>query len=81
MELAPDVRINSILPGGVKTALTSHIFEDEELVNKMEASYPLGLGTSCDIAGVVEFLLSDKSCWITGQQITVDGGRTVNLTV
>lgn len=81
MELAPDVRINSILPGGIKTALTSHIFEDDELVNKMEASYPLGLGTSCDIAGVVEFLLSDKSRWITGQQITVDGGRTVNLTV
>lgn len=81
MELAPSVRVNSVLPGGIKTPLTSHIYEDEELVNRMASSYPLGLGNTSDIADAVEFLLSDKSRWITGQQITVDGGRTINLTV
>lgn len=81
MELAPNVRVNSVLPGGIKTALTAAIFEDKELVNKMETSYPLGLGNTTDIANAVEFLLSENSRWITGQQITVDGGRTINLTV
>ena len=80
MELAPNVRINSVLPGGIKTALTAHIYEDEDLVKRMENTYPLGLGNTNDIASVVEFLLSDNSRWITGQQITVDGGRTINLT-
>lgn len=81
IELAPDVRINSVLPGAIKTEMTAHIFEDEELARKMEESYPLGFGNTNDIANVVEFLLSDQSRWITGQQITVDGGRTTNLTV
>ena len=81
IELAPNVRINSVLPGGIKTALTARIFEDKELIRKMELSYPLGLGCTNDIANAVEFLLSNRSRWITGQQITVDGGRTINLTV
>ena len=80
IELAPNVRINSVLPGGIKTALTSHLFEDEIIIKKMEATYPLGLGCTGDIANVVEFLLSENSKWMTGQQIFVDGGKTVNIT-
>ncbi|MEG0736126.1 MAG: SDR family oxidoreductase [Longicatena sp.] len=80
MELAPKVRINSVLPGGVKTEMTATMFNDEELVKRMENTYPLGLGYTDDIANAVEFLLSDKARWITGQQLTVDGGRTVNVT-
>lgn len=80
IELAPNVRINSVLPGAIKTTLTAHIFEDENLIKKMEATYPLGLGCTGDIANVVEFLLSENSKWMTGQQIIVDGGRTINIT-
>lgn len=80
MELAPKVRINSVLPGGVKTEMTEVMFDDEELVKRMEDTYPLGLGYTNDIANAVEFLLSDKARWITGQQLIVDGGRTVNVT-
>lgn len=80
MELAPNIRVNSVLPGAVKTALTEHIFEDEDLINRMAATYPLGLGTTTDIYEAVGFLLSEEARWITGQQITVDGGRTVNIT-
>ena len=80
VELAPKVRVNSVLPGAVHTAMTEHIYENEELIHRMEATYPLGLGTTSDIADAVEFLLSDNARWITGQQLTVDGGRTVNIT-
>jgi NAD(P)-dependent dehydrogenase (short-subunit alcohol dehydrogenase family) len=38
------------------------------------------LGKPSDVASAVEFLLSDASRWITGQQLVVDGGRTVNIT-
>lgn len=80
MELAPNVRVNSVLPGAVRTTLTEHIFEDEGLINRMKETYPLGLGSTTDIYEAVKFLLSDDSKWITGQQLTVDGGRTVNIT-
>jgi len=79
IELAPKVRINSVLPGAVKTAMTESIFEDQETVKRMGATYPLGLGHTNDIFEMVEFLLSEKARWITGQQFTVDGGRTINI--
>ena len=80
VELAPSVRVNSVLPGAVRTALTEHVFCDEDLAARMETSYPLGFGDVNDIFKAVRFLLSDDSKWITGQQLTVDGGRTVNIT-
>lgn len=80
VELAPRVRVNSILPGGMRTEMTEKMGIDSEVMNRMEATYPLGMGTPADIAGVVKFLLSDDAKWMTGQQITVDGGRTVDIT-
>ena len=80
MEFAPTVRVNSILPGAINTGMTASIFSQPETVRKLEETYPLGLGKTDDILNLTEFLLSDKSQWITGQQFTIDGGRTVNLT-
>ena len=80
VELAPNVRINSILPGGMITEMTKDIFSDGGKKAEFERNYPLGIGTPAEIADVVDFLLSDHSRWITGQQITVDGGRTINIT-
>ena len=80
MELAPNIRVNSVLPGAVRTTLTEHIFEDENLIDRIRETYPLGLGTTTDIYEAVKFLLCDESRWITGQQLYVDGGRTVNIT-
>ena len=79
IELAPKVRVNSVLPGAVLTEMTDSIFEDEGVAERMRASYPLGFGEPNDIYEMVAFLLSDKSKWITGQQFIVDGGRTVNV--
>jgi NAD(P)-dependent dehydrogenase (short-subunit alcohol dehydrogenase family) len=80
VELAPKVRLNSILPGAVLTEMTKAIFENEEVSQRMVADYPLGIGIPNDIADAVLFLLSDQSRWVTGQQITVDGGRSINIT-
>lgn len=80
VELAPNVRVNSVLPGAVRTRMTESIFANEEVVARMKTQYPLGLGQTSNIADAVSFLLSDKASWITGQQITVDGGATINIT-
>lgn len=80
VELAPKVRINSVLPGAVVTEMTKSIFENEEVSQRMSAQYPLGIGLPNDIAEAVSFLLSEESRWITGQQLTVDGGRSINIT-
>ena len=79
VELAPRIKVNSILPGGVKTPLTIKTFEDPDILRKAILEYPLGLGTTSDISNVVQFLISDSSRWITGQEIVVDGGRTINI--
>lgn len=79
VELAPKIRVNSVLPGAVLTEMTQKIFENDEVRNRMEATYPLGIGEPNDIYQIVDFLLSERSKWITGQQITVDGGRSINI--
>ena len=80
MELAPRIRVNSILPGAMKTKMTEDIFESPEKEQAMSKTYPLGIGRPQNIVPTIEFLLSDKSEWITGQEITIDGGRTINIT-
>lgn len=60
--------------------MTEHMYQDENLVNRIAAAYPLGLGEVKDIYMTVNFLLSDAARWVTGQQFTVDGGRTINIT-
>ena len=80
VELAPSVRVNSVLPGGMITEMTKDLFADENVKKEFERNYPLGIGTPAEIAPMVEFLISDNSRWITGQQFTVDGGRTIDIT-
>lgn len=79
VELAPKVRVNSILPGAIPTEMTQAIFENEEVRIRMAETYPLGIGEALDICYMAEFLLDNKSKWITGQQFTVDGGRSINI--
>lgn len=74
-ELSPKVRVNAVLPGGIRTRTTNFMFEMQEAPNPR---YLLGDGEKTDIAYMVDFLLSDKSRWITGQEFVVDGGLTIN---
>ena len=80
VELAPNVRVNSVLPGAVRTRMTEGIFANAEVVERMKGQYPLGLGNPSNIADAAAFLLSEKASWITGQQLTVDGGATIDIT-
>ena len=73
-ELAPSgIRVNAVCPGVIKTDMLN-CFSEEDLQSLADET-PLGrIGTVQDVADTVEFLLSDKAKFITGQIITVDGG-------
>lgn len=79
VELAPEVRFNSVLPGAVRTNMTEIIFQNADVSNKLLSLYPMGPGIPSQIAGAVIFLLSESANWVNGQQIAVDGGRSINI--
>jgi NAD(P)-dependent dehydrogenase (short-subunit alcohol dehydrogenase family) len=66
------VRVNSISPGGVYTG------QPEEFVDKLAALIPMGRMADVDeYQGAILFLCSKASSYLTGQNLIVDGGRTV----
>jgi NAD(P)-dependent dehydrogenase (short-subunit alcohol dehydrogenase family) len=75
VELAPAVRVNSVLPSIVETEMNREHFAKPSFAASMRATHPLGLGRPEDLADAVEFLTSERARWITGQEIVVDGGR------
>jgi NAD(P)-dependent dehydrogenase (short-subunit alcohol dehydrogenase family) len=77
VELAPAVRVNAVLPGIIGTEMNRQHFANPDFVASLRATHPLGLGRPEDVADAVEFLASDRARWITGQEIVVDGGRSV----
>ncbi len=67
--LAPDVRANGIIPGGIARG------QDAEFVKRYCAKTPLRrMGTESDICGAAVFLASGMSNYVTGQMLFVDGG-------
>lgn len=73
------LRANLISPGLVKTEIFNKTMEatGEDEMKKYEEQYPLGFGTTEDIANAVGFLLSSRSKWITGENLVMDGGLTI----
>ena len=68
-----NIRVNSVSPGCIYTDMIKHLNEDE--LNEIKNNISLNkIGTPKDISSVVTFLSSDKSSYITGQNIIVDGG-------
>ncbi|WP_313339127.1 3-oxoacyl-[acyl-carrier-protein] reductase [Sedimentibacter sp.] len=68
-----NILINAIAPGFIQTDMTDKI--PEEIRNEMMKNIPLQrLGQPEDIADAVEFLISDKASYITGQILSVNGG-------
>ncbi len=80
VELAPKVRVNSVLPGFVKTPMTEAVLTNVDVVKRLEAQYPLGLGCPKSVADAVSYLLSDRANWITGHELVVDGGSSIDYT-
>jgi len=79
VELAPEIRINTVMPGAINTPLAKQALNDKDIQKKIKETYLLGIGDVEDIANIVEYLISDKARWITGQNFIIDGGRSVNL--
>lgn len=73
-ELAPDIRVNALAPGLVKTKLASALWEGPG-EDRIAGNIPLRrLGVPDDVATAALFLASDAASWVTGETFVVDGG-------
>jgi NAD(P)-dependent dehydrogenase (short-subunit alcohol dehydrogenase family) len=76
-EYAPKIRVNCIAPSLTDTPLASSLLNSDQKKEANAMRHPLKrIGTTDDIANMVDFLLSSKSSWITGQIMHVDGGMS-----
>lgn len=81
LELAPKgIRVNAVNPGVVISELHRRSGMDEEryaaFLEHSRSTHPLGrVGTPAEIAELILFLASDRAGWITGETISIDGGR------
>jgi NAD(P)-dependent dehydrogenase (short-subunit alcohol dehydrogenase family) len=76
-ELAPKIRVNAVAPSLTKTPLAESILANDQVTSALTELHPLKkLGTSADIANLVAYLLSDEAGWVSGQIISIDGGRS-----
>lgn len=67
--LAPDIRVNSISPGGVTRG------QPQKFIDRYSERTPLGrMATEDDYRGAIAYLASDLSSYVTGQNLAVDGG-------
>jgi 3-oxoacyl-[acyl-carrier protein] reductase len=79
-EYAPKIRVNVIAPSLTDTPLADKFLNNEVKKEKSAERHPLKrFGQPEDLAQMAEFLLSNKSTWITGQIFHVDGGMSTLL--
>jgi NAD(P)-dependent dehydrogenase (short-subunit alcohol dehydrogenase family) len=71
------VRINAVAPGPIETGMLNRFTGTAERKAALLKTVPLGrVGDPADIARAAVFLASEKASFITGQILTVDGGKT-----
>ena len=75
-ELAPRVRVNCIAPSLTDTPLAARLLSSEAMRKALGEAHPIPrLGSPDDVAAVAELLL-ELDCFVNGQVIAVDGGRS-----
>lgn len=73
-----NINVNAIAPGMIETDLTRKRLEDHAFYQHFIERVPLGkIGQPDDLVGVIIFLSSEASNWLTGQTIVMDGGQTL----
>ncbi len=79
LQLAKDgITVNNVAPGVIYTNRNVEALSDPEYAKKVTDSIPVGFyGEPEDCAGIVSLLCSDEGRYITGQNIFVDGGKSV----
>lgn len=80
-EYAPKFRVNVIAPSLTDTPLADKFLNNDDKKEKSAQRHPLKrFGESTDLANMAVFLLSEKSSWMSGQILHVDGGMSSLLT-
>eukprot|EP00794_Sanderia_malayensis_P018549 gene18549-20412_t len=75
-----NIRVNCVAPGIIKTNFSTALWSNESIKKRALQQIPLGrIGNPDDIAGLVTFLASDESSYITGETITATGGMPSRL--
>jgi len=76
VELGPKgVRVNAIAPGLIKTVLSEYYWKDEGRLNEQLSRQPIKhIGEPAEIAELAVLMASDRSSYMTGQCVVVDGG-------
>nr|WP_236579719.1 SDR family oxidoreductase [Streptomyces sp. HM190] len=75
VEWAPDIRVNTLVLGMVRTALSHLHYGDEHGVAAVARTVPLGrLADPSDVGGAAVFLASDAAAYITGASLLLHGG-------
>ena len=78
LEYGPTVRVNCVAPGHVRTPMTAVWEQMPDAFEPIAAALPLGrIGEADEIAEVILFLASDRSSYVTGQTIVIDGGASL----
>lgn len=74
-----NIRVNILSPGLVRSEMTERALSmlTDEQVRDIEKAHLLGTGTPNDVARAAVFLLAPQSTWITGANLVIDGGYTV----
>src|ERR1700731_847674 len=74
---SPGLRVNAVAPGPTETGMLNRFTGPAERKAALAKSVPLGrVGDPADIARAAVFLASERASFITGQILTVDGGKT-----